>query len=127
MGTTVQGKCHCGQCEFTVEGKEGWSMFCHCLDCRHLNGGGRLAGLGVLEANLQTTAKPSTYEYQGGKGRLQAAFCSNCGTPLYATLDAFPNVVVVRANCLKDEKQFNPVKSIFVEDAFHWDQPLAPK
>lgn len=120
-----KGKCHCGQVSYEISGDKQFEFFCHCSDCRVINGGGHLAGIIFDKNNLIVTGTPKTYSYIGGSGKkIEFNFCPNCGTPLYAYPLAHENVVVIRATSLENSDTFKPQKSLFSESAHLWENGI---
>jgi hypothetical protein len=69
--------------------------------------------------------KTKTYIYSGGSGEvIELHFCSNCRTGLFAFPKSFPELIILRANTLDDASQSNPSKSIYSDNAYHWDRVL---
>ncbi|MDA9189543.1 GFA family protein [bacterium] len=120
--TLIEGKCHCGLVKYKLNAPKQFEFFCHCQDCRVLNGGGHLSGAIFDKSTLIIDGGPTKYSYPGGSGKnIDSYFCPVCGTSLYAFPLAHPGLVVLRANSMKDDKIFTPQKSIFPESAFKWD------
>lgn len=119
------GSCHCGSSQYYFEGIPKFQFLCHCEDCRVLNSGGHLAGLILTKDKFNMEGSTQSYSYPGGSGNpIELHFCSNCGTHLYAFPKVDESIVVLRANTLLDQNLFNPQKSIFRNEKFHWDQTL---
>ncbi len=85
----------------------------------------RLAGLSFSARELAVDGATQSYEYQGGKGRIEAHFCPRCGTHLFAYPRAFETVVIIRANSLLDQTQFRPEKSVYPKQICPWESPVA--
>lgn len=118
----ITGRCHCGAVKYTVTGPPGFAFFCACADCRVLNGGGHLAGLGVPLAELTVEGEPQVYRYPGGSGSVvEARFCGTCGTPLLAVPEHYDGMAVLRCNSLDDPTVYRPRKVLHGEAAFPWD------
>ena len=89
-----------------------------------MNGGGHLAAMTLNKESFTFEGSPKIYEYTGGSGKnLKAHFCDNCGTPMFNFSEAHPEVVIIRANTLDNEEEFEPLKDLFVEEAWSWDKP----
>ncbi|ODN43722.1 GFA family protein [Piscirickettsia litoralis] len=120
----IQGKCHCGHNEFSVQGAPEFQFVCYCKGCQVLNGGGHLCGVMFDETNLTPSENTRTYSYDGGSGRsIIIHFCPTCSTQLYAYPTEYKGKVVVRANVMNESYEFNPQQNLFTESAFSWDQP----
>jgi hypothetical protein len=49
------------------------------------------------------------------------AFCSTCGTPVYLTFSAMPNLIAVHASSLDDPGQFKPQALTYSIRGHAWD------
>jgi len=117
------GRCHCQSVKFSFKTNENsFSFICHCNDCNKINGGGHLTALTVKLEDFSSSGKLSIYSYPGGSGEnINSHFCPKCGTPIYASLKAHPEVIVLRANAIDDSSDFKPQKSLYPEQAHSWD------
>jgi hypothetical protein len=82
----IEGNCHCGKIAFEAEVNLDTVAICHCTDCQMLTGS-------VFRANVPAPAEsfrilrgePRIYIKTADSGNKRAhAFCSDCGTPIYA-------------------------------------------
>ncbi len=90
------GSCLCGNFKYSVEGSFGDVRYCHCSQCRRGNGTAFSANAkidlsqwkleGPIEAITEFEHKPGWFK----------AFCSKCGSPLYARSSHNPNDIRVR-------------------------------
>jgi len=57
------------------------------------------------------------------------AFCGTCGTPVYLTFAAMPELIAVHAGSLDDPSQFEPKLVTYSIRGHEWDaiDPLLPK
>lgn len=86
----------CGTFKFTVEGSFGDVRYCHCSKCRRGNGTAFTANARVHRSQwtLEGPAdKVTEFEHKLG---LFKAFCSKCGSPLYARSSHDPDDIRVR-------------------------------
>lgn len=92
----ASGNCQCGIFKFTVEGSFGEVRYCHCGKCRRGNGTAFTANARVKKSQwkLEGPVEEITeYEHKPG---LFKAFCSKCGSPLYARSSHDPDDIRVR-------------------------------
>ena len=116
MSEAIHGACLCGQVAFDVRAPEG-TGYCHCTRCQRWSGGPGLAEVEVDEANFEVRSGAeliNTYTEEGHSG---FAFCSNCGSSLYAFGDG---KVYVAAGVLKD-LTFEPGYHMMVAYKAPWD------
>jgi hypothetical protein len=83
----IDGGCHCGKLRYEAEIDPAKVEICHCEDCQVLSGTAFRVVVPVTEEAFTLVAgEPKIYikTAESGAKRLQA-FCSNCGSPIYAT------------------------------------------
>ncbi len=96
------GSCLCCLFTFTVSGSFGDVRYCHCSQCRKKTGTAFSANAKIRETHgrcLGTRDKITEFEHKPG---LYNAFCSDCGSPLYARSDHDPDDVRVRLGGFED-------------------------
>jgi hypothetical protein len=59
-------------------------------------------------------------EYESSPGKLRA-FCSNCGSPIYAYLTASPDVLRIRLGSLDTPFRKQPRAHTWVSDKAEWE------
>ncbi len=90
------GRCLCGAFEYDVEGSFGDVRYCHCSVCRRGSGTAFTANARIRASQWSLRGprdRITEYEHEPG---LYKAFCSQCGSPLYARSDHDPDDVRVR-------------------------------
>ncbi|MCP4004293.1 MAG: GFA family protein [bacterium] len=90
------GTCLCGTFQFSVTGTFGDVRYCHCNQCRRGNGTAFSANARVHRSQWTFEGPKdeiSEFEHQPGKFK---AFCSTCGSPLYARSSQDPDDIRVR-------------------------------
>ena len=119
----IEGRCHCGDCSYSLLSEKQFEFLCHCSDCKVINSGGHLSGVTFTEEGFSIEGNLSVYTYPGGSGKnIEYSFCQKCGTGLFARPRAHDGIIVIRANTLDDGTLFNPQKSLFAEGAHLWDK-----
>lgn len=92
----ASGSCLCGTFKFRVSGSFGDVRYCHCSQCRKKSGTAFTANARINASQwslLGPFDQITEFEHKPG---LYNAFCSQCGSPLYARSDANPSDVRVR-------------------------------
>ncbi len=90
------GSCLCGTFTYTVAGSFGDVRYCHCSQCRRGNGTAFSANAKVSRTQWALNGpadRITEFEHKPGKFK---AFCSICGSPLYARLSQDPDDIRVR-------------------------------
>ncbi len=99
MGT---GSCLCGLFTFAVSGSFGDVRYCHCSQCRKKTGTAFSANAKIRKTQWTLSGprdKITEFEHKPG---LYNAFCSDCGSPLYARSDHDPDDIRVRLGSFED-------------------------
>jgi hypothetical protein len=118
----VEGTCHCGKITFEAEIDPAAVRICHCTDCQMLTGS-------AYRVNVQTpastfvlrTGSPKIYIKTAESGNKRAhAFCSDCGTPIYATDPHEPRAYSIRVGTLKQRRELRPTRQIWYRSALPW-------
>ncbi|KAI9830534.1 MAG: hypothetical protein M1819_005492 [Sarea resinae] len=121
---THNGRCHCGQIEWTVKLPEGTEshILCHCDTCKQLGGGAYSLNQIVPQENLKITkGSPKTYTYYGASGKpVHCNFCPNCTSHIYHHQAVMGPKIVVRTILLDSGKSFKPSAEIFGKARLPW-------
>ena len=118
----VDGQCQCGAIRFEAEVDPNTVSLCHCTDCQQLSGSPWRAAVLAPAATFRITqGKPATYikTAESGNRRLQA-FCSNCGSPLYAAAPENTPTYNLRLGVVNQRAQLPPKKQIWTKSALPW-------
>lgn len=118
----ITGSCLCGSFEFRVHGPLGEVRLCHCDLCRRANGSAFSANSRVSRDHWEVVSKDAPVtEYQSSPGAWRA-FCSICGSPVYARVDWDPQNVRIRLGTLPRETETQVVAHVWVGSSPSWDR-----
>jgi hypothetical protein len=86
-----------------------------------------LAAAPIDQFRLLGTPKTYIKVAESGASRAQV-FCSDCGTPLYATATENATQVMIRLGCVDQRAQLKPVAQFWTHSALPWlgDLPSIP-
>jgi hypothetical protein len=121
MDIIHRGSCLCGRVRYRIDGELGEFGYCHCTSCRKASGSAHAAnapcerGAFSLEAGADVLRE---FESSPGKRR---AFCSQCGSPIYAYLVATPDVLRIRLGSLDTPFTKQPQAHTWVSDKATWE------
>ena len=116
-----QGSCLCGSIRYTLTGELSDFGFCHCSSCRKASGAAYGANAGIGRAQLELRDPDDCLrEYESSPGK-KRAFCSRCGSPLYAYLATSPDLIRIRLGTLDTPFDKRPKAHTFVGDKADWD------
>ena len=114
------GRCLCGQIEYEIDGEVGPIDFCHCSYCRRASGSAFASNATIMSATFKLRSGAALLkEYEASPGKLRA-FCSNCGSPIYARVVAAPDFMRIRAGTLTSDPLSRPSGHYDVESKAPW-------
>lgn len=118
------GSCLCGQVKYRLSEEPGEFGYCHCTSCRKASGSAHAANAPIDRASFHLLQGDSfVREFESSPGKYRA-FCSNCGSPLYAYLAATPDVLRIRLGTLDTPFLKQPRAHTWVGDKATWE-PIA--
>jgi hypothetical protein len=117
----VTGSCHCGRITIRAEVDPERARICHCTDCQKLSGSAFRVVLPEADFEI-LTGEPRIYVKTAESGNArQQAFCSDCGTPIYATsVGGAPRTIGIRAGILNQRDRLVPRRQYWVRSALGW-------
>ena len=123
--TTHAGGCRCGAVRFEARAaKPLRAVVCACPDCQRASGAFLSVAVGVHADAFEVTRGEellSSWADTGESGQpVHRAFCSRCGSPLFARPEAAPHLVSVRAVALDEPFTGDPAFGIFAEHIPGW-------
>jgi hypothetical protein len=119
-----RGSCLCRSIEYEVTAELGDFGYCHCTSCRKASGSAHGANAPVDRANFRLLRGADTLrEYQSSPGKFRA-FCSRCGSPIFAYIEATRDVIRLRLGSLDTPFAKQPKAHTFVSDKAEWE-PIA--
>ena len=117
-----KGGCLCGAVRFEIHGTIRNIVYCHCSQCRKVQGSA-YATNGIVAANnfriLQGENVLGCYEEAQGQKKY---FCRHCASPIMSKNSAFPNQVRVRLGTIESDISERPEAHIFVSSKANWDE-----
>ena len=124
----IDGRCHCGSVTYEAEIDPDTVEICHCSDCQTLTSSAfrvvvpaLLGSFHLLGGELSNYIKVA----ESGNRRLQS-FCSNCGTPIYATsADGEPRTYGLRMGAIVQRDQLAPNAQCWTRSAQPWVNHIA--
>jgi hypothetical protein len=107
---------------YEIDGELGEFGCCHCQSCRKASGSAYAANAPADRARFRLVSGDATLrEYESSPGKLRA-FCSACGSPIYAYLTASPDVLRIRLGSLDTPFASEPRAHTWVSDKAAWDR-----
>ena len=114
------GGCHCGKVTFSTEFDPLVVFQCNCKRCRKLFGTVAVFVAFGSKDEVQFNGEMSEYAAPAESGSLaRTFFCSDCGTKIYGTADAFEGFGVM-LGAFDDPHQFEPKLENYIEHKLPW-------
>lgn len=115
------GGCACGAIRFEITAPFIGVGACHCTDCQKISGGGpNYVALTPKGALAVTKGEVKLYHRSGDSGgKVARAFCSDCGTPLWAIPEQQP-FTTVKLGALDDNSDLAPAIHVYAASAPRW-------
>lgn len=131
MSESYTGGCACGAIRYEIASEPVFMNDCQCRDCQHRSGTGHgsyVAFLGRTDVKLAGEARQWAVAADSGQIKTHG-FCPTCGSPVYLTLAASPDVFIVHAASLDDPSRYQPQAVTYAIRAHAWDHvaPTVPK
>ena len=114
-----KGGCLCGAITYEVSSDPINMWNCHCDDCRRATGASFATNVFVNLIDLTiTNGTVSTYQHSADSGNtMTKGFCSDCGSQLFNSNSARPEIKVVRVGTINDANFVQPWANLYSSKA----------
>ena len=121
-----KGSCLCRSIQYELSAELGEFGYCHCQSCRKASGSAHAANAPIDRAHFHFIGGTETLrEYESSPGKFRA-FCSRCGSPIYAYVAATPGVLRLRLGSLDTPFDKRAKAHTFVADKASWEHIEGP-
>jgi hypothetical protein len=130
MAKPYTGGCACGAIRYAISGEPVFSNDCQCRDCQRESGTGHGSHLTFARAGVTVTGEATHWDMVGDSGNVKTrAFCPVCGSPVFMTFAAMPDIFTIRAASLDDPGRYRPQLVSYTVRGHAWDHldPELPK
>ena len=130
MDSKYSGRCLCGEISYSVDVEPLFTGNCHCKDCQRTSGGAFVPAMLFPEKSVAICGEAKYFESKADSGNIhKRAFCSNCGSQLFAKFNNMPGILGIKAGTLNDSSNYAPKLDFYVASAAAWDHmnPQLPK
>lgn len=130
MAKPYTGGCACGAIRYEISGEPMVSNDCQCRDCQRESGTGHGSHLTFARTGVTVTGEAREWDMVGDSGNVKTrAFCPVCGSPVFMTFAAMPDVFTIRAASLDDPGRYKPQMVFYAVRGHAWDKldPDLPK
>ena len=122
MSEAYAGGCACGAIGYEISG-EPVMNHCQCRDCQRKSGTGHGSYLTFPRAGVQHTGAAKHWDIVADSGNVKTrAFCPDCGSPVYMTFSAMPDIFTVHAASLDDPSRYKPQAVSYTMCGYAWDK-----
>lgn len=119
-GSLAEGQCLCGKVRYQVAGSLGDVRYCHCTRCQRATGSAFSANARIPAVRFALLAgREFLREYEEAPGIFRA-FCSVCGSPVYARLDRDSEHIRVRIGGLAGDVDVRVTAHVWVASKSSW-------
>ncbi len=117
------GGCACGAIRYETDREPIFQNHCQCRDCQKRSGTGHGSYLTFADCSaMAITGEATHWRLAGDSGDEKIhAFCPTCGTPVFLTFAAMPDLIAVHAASLDDPGGFTPQVVTYRVRGHAWD------
>ena len=121
MNEILTGGCLCKNVQYECENNLIIPLYCHCRDCQLAHSAPYALEVSVPKESFEyIKGKANIYSMKGDSGSLKYyEFCSNCGTPLLAWTESFPEIRMLQIAALKNPNMIHPVAHVYTKSAIN--------
>jgi len=131
MTKAYTGGCACRAIRYEITGEPMFANECQCHDCQRTSGTGHGSYLTFPDRTQVTLdGEASHWDMVGDSGNVKTrGFCPKCGSPVYLTFAAMPDVFTIHAASLDDPARYRPQAVTYAVRGHAWDHvdPAIPK
>ena len=131
MSEAYTGGCACGAIRYAITCEPVFMNHCQCRDCQRKSGAGHGSYLTFAQrTDVKLTGDAKQWDIVGDSGNVKTSgFCPICGSPVYLTFAAMPDLFTVHAASLDDPARFEPQVLTYAVRGHAWDHidPALPK
>jgi hypothetical protein len=124
MTRVFAGGCACGAVRYETRAEPIFQNHCQCRDCQKRSGTGHGSYLTFgRRADMTATGETRSWRVLGDSGNAKHhLFCPTCGTPVFLTFEAMPDLITITATSLDDPGQFAPQAVTYAVRGHAWDR-----
>ena len=132
MSEAYNGGCACRAVRYEIAAEPVFMNHCQCLDCQRRSGTGHgsyLTFMGKQSVKLDRQGDALRASSADSGNVKTHSFCPACGSPVYLTFAAMPELFTVHAASLDDPARFRPQAVTYGVRGHAWDHldPALPK
>jgi len=123
MSDAFTGGCACGAVRYTITAEPLFMNECHCRDCQQRSGTGHGSYLTFPDrTQVRVEGQAASWDIVADSGNVKThAFCPRCGSPVYLTFAAMPDLFTIHAASLDDTARYRPQAVTYAIRRPAWD------
>jgi hypothetical protein len=121
VSTELTGSCGCGAIRFTISAPLAGAAYCHCSRCQKRTGTATQASAAVVPGSLTVTQGAEHLSEWVPDGGFAKAFCSRCGSHLFARDPGREEISIVRVAAIDGDPGVRPAARQYVAYAAGWE------
>lgn len=124
MSKTYTGGCACGAIRYEISGEPFFSNHCQCRHCQQRSGTGHGSYMTFpSRKGVKLSGEARQWNVAGDSGNVKShAFCPTCGSPVYLTFAAMPDLFTIHAGSLDDPGRYQPQVVTYAVRGHAWDR-----
>jgi len=124
MSTSYTGGCACGAVRYEIAAEPIFQNHCQCRDCQHRSGTGHGSYLTFAQrADVTLNGDATAWDSVADSGHVKThAFCPTCGSPVYLTFSAMPDLFTIHAASLDEPGRYQPQVVTYAVRRHGWDR-----
>ena len=123
MSDAYTGGCACRAVRYDIADEPLAMNDCQCRDCQRRSGTGQGSYLTFpSKARVRLEGQAASWDVAGDSGNVKShAFCARCGSPVYLTFSAMPDLFTIHAASLDDPGRYQPQCVTYAMRGHAWD------
>jgi len=124
MSHAYTGGCACGAVRYEIPAEPMVMADCQCRDCQRRSGTGHGSYLTFAgRKDVKISGRATHCDLVADSGNVKThAFCPACGTPVYLTFAAMPDLFTVHAASLDEPERYLPQMVFYRARGPVWDR-----
>jgi hypothetical protein len=119
--TTRRASCACGQLVATTTTEPIRVSVCHCLECQRRTGSVFGAQARFHMTSVRVAGNANVFVRVGDSGgKISFRFCPNCGSTVWYTLEAQPDIMAIPVGAFADPGFPAPLRSVYENRRHSW-------
>jgi hypothetical protein len=124
MSKPFTGGCACGAVRYAIADDPMVMNDCQCRDCQRTSGTGHGSYLTFPRRSaVELTGQAAHWDLVGDSGNVKTrGFCPACGSPVYLTFAAMPDLFTIHAASLDEPDRYRPQMVTYRVRGEVWDR-----